>query len=227
MTRHVFTLDLDTPLVEVFIFHYTHHLGGTLLERRAMLTSAIGAVASDTSIITRDFFLLVAPEHISARGELTSKDREAVISLSPRLRALGLPPYALLHGRDPSAVAVMMALRARGTAPLEGAATLDPLPLPERMNACWDLNNLLKPIESPDASECAKVRDAMTSTVRLNDGVTNAWSLLVITPHPVQLLIALDVDSSALADIKPLHVVRATLDFDGRAHSAKNLCSLE
>lgn len=198
-----------------------------------MITSAIGigAGASDTSIITRDFFLLATPEHVSARGELTSKDREAVISLSPRLRALGLPPYAILHGRDPAAVAVMMALRARGTAPLEGAATLDPLPLPERMNACWDLNDLLKHIESPDASECARVRDAILSTVRYADGVMNGvttgWSLLVITPHPVQLLIALGVDPSPMENIKPLHVVRATLDCGGRAHSAKNLCSLE
>ena len=64
----------------------------------------------------RQFLSLGSPPLVSATGQLMAADREAVINLSPKLRTLGLPPYVIVHGRDPESVAVMTALRLRGAA---------------------------------------------------------------------------------------------------------------
>ena len=169
-----------------------------------------------------NFYLLAAPPLVSATGQLMAADREAVINLSPKLRTLGLPPYVIVHCRDPESVAVMTALRLRGAASPTGNLS-EPLPLPNRMMSHWELNEHLERIsDGGDSTVHDRVREIVLSSQNAlsEDGA----SILAISRLPLKFLLAFEADITG--EIKPLTVIRVQLDQEGRARSTANLGTL-
>lgn len=185
-------------------------------------TRIAAAVAADQRLF--NFYLIIAPEHTSAMGQLTPADQEAAIALSPRLRTLGLPPYVIVHGRDPSSVAVMTALRLRGAKSLTGGIA-EPLPLPARMLCTSALNERLSLITGTECAEGSRVREMIISSLLTFKDNGEDHSILLISPLPARILCAIGVTEEM--PLSALNVIQAQLDQDGRACSATNLGSLE